>query len=222
MQELKDLLYRTSAEKLKGLADILEASDSTVNAIADKFCCQSQNLGEFFWGVFSGKQPSYKEIVQQTARQLGISYRNYETSSEIEVKIAQHVMETVWENMTPEQRQQMDAELKATAAKYDKGAELLSNVSIFGALTAAKLSGFGVYLLASTTLGAITGVIGITLPFVIYTSMSTMLAVVIGPVGWLGAGLFAFWNMTGPNYKKLVPAILYVCMLRAELNGGFA
>ncbi len=81
-------------------------------------------------------------------------------------------------------------------------------------LTAAQLSGFGVYLLASTTLGAITGAIGITLPFAVYTAMSSAIAVIIGPVGWIGAGLFAVWQLTGANYKKLIPAILFVCALR--------
>ena len=63
----------------------------------------------------------------------------------LEVKISQKVLETVWEKMTPAQREQMEAELQRTAQEFDKGGALAGSMSIFTALTAAKLSGFGVY-----------------------------------------------------------------------------
>jgi uncharacterized protein YaaW (UPF0174 family) len=168
-----------------------------------------------------GNEPSYKKITQQVANELKIKFKKYETSQELEIKIAQKVMETVWEKMTPEQRKEMEEELKKTAKEFDRGKALASSASIFGALTAAQLSGFGVYLLASTTLGAITGVIGLTLPFAAYTALSSAIGIIIGPVGWIGAGLFAAWKLTGANYKKLIPAILYVCALRAKKDGNF-
>jgi uncharacterized protein YaaW (UPF0174 family) len=130
--------------------------------------------------------------------------------------MAKKVMKTVWEKMTPEQRRQMEREWQKTAAEFDKSGSLAGSASIFAALTASQLSGFGIYLLATTSLGALTGVIGITLPFAVYTAMTTAIAVIIGPVGWIGAGLFALWALSGPNYKKLIPAILYVCALRSQ------
>ena len=51
-------------------------------------------------------------------------------------------------------------------------------------LVAANLSGFGLYTAASTSLGAVAGAAGVTLPFVVYTTMSSVLAVLTGPVGW--------------------------------------
>ena len=130
-------------------------------------------------------------------------------------------METVWEKMTPEQREQMEESLRETAKEFGKGIEFASGASIFAALTAAQLSGFGVYLLATTTLGSLSGVIGVTLPFALYTTMTSTIATIIGPVGWLGAGLFTVWKLTGTNYKKLIPAVVYICALRARLDGKF-
>ncbi|HEY9850223.1 MAG TPA: hypothetical protein V6D28_12235 [Leptolyngbyaceae cyanobacterium] len=218
MDQLKNLLNRSSSEEIAALAKILDASPATVSGIVDAFLWNCQSKLTYIFG----NEPSYKKIVQQVAKELKVRYQEYESVREIEIRIAQKVMETLWEKMTPEQRKEMEVQLRSTAAEFDKTGALLESASIFGALTAAQLSGFGIYLLASTTLGAITGAIGITLPFVVYTTMSSAIAVVIGPVGWIGAGLFAVWKLTGPNYKKLIPAILYVCALRARLDGGFA
>lgn len=221
MEQLKHLLNQASTEEIRALATILTAP-STVDGILEQLSWNSQDLSESLYCFFLNHQPSYKEIVQQVAGELKVQYRQYESTEEIEIKIAQKVMETVWERMTPVQRQEMEAQLRAAAAQFNRGGELLSSVSVFGSLMAARLSGFGIYLLASTTLGAITGVLGITLPFVVYTTMSSAIAVILGPVGWVGAGLFAVWQLTGPNYQKLIPAVLYICALRARLAGGFA
>ena len=50
--------------------------------------------------------------------------------------------------------------------------------------------------------------------------MSSTIAVVLGPVGWIGVGLFVLWKLTGPNYPRLIRAILYIAMLRARQQHG--
>lgn len=66
------------------------------------------------------------------------------------------------------------------------------------AIGAAQLSGFGVYLLASSTLGAITSVLGITLPFAFYTGISSVISLVIGPIGFLVMGVLVY-----RSFKKI-------------------
>ncbi len=66
------------------------------------------------------------------------------------------------------------------------------------------------------------GVLSVTLPFAVYITMSSAIAVIIGPVSWIGAGLFTIWKLTGANYKRLIPAILYVSALRAKQQGNFS
>ena len=45
--------------------------------------------------------------------------------------------------------------------------------------------------MASTVLGGLTSALGITLPFAVYMGMSQMIALAIGPVGWLAL----FWRV---------------------------
>ena len=70
--------------------------------------------------------------------------------------------------MTPEQREEMEAELRRVAQEFDESGELTGSASIFAALTGSQLSRFGVYLLSSTTLGTLKDVVGVTLtlPFI--------------------------------------------------------
>ena len=171
------------------------------------------------FGSWFGPERTYHEIVCQVADKLDIWYIRSETTAEVEVRIARKVLQTMWEKMTPAQRQQMEEQLSDVVQQLDdKGIRLAQSSGLFTLLLAGKLSGFGIYLLASTSLGAITGTLGVALPFAVYTTMSSMIAVVLGPVGWSAAALFAIWKLTGPDYPFLIQAILYVMMLRTKDN----
>ena len=63
--------------------------------------------------------------------------------------------------------------------------EQVASVTALATIGAAQLSGFGIYLLASSTVGALSSVVGVTLPFALYTGMSKLISIAIGPVGFL-------------------------------------
>lgn len=83
-------------------------------------------------------------------------------------------------------------------------------------LATANLSGFGVYLLATTSLSALSGLIGITFSFATYTALTSTIAFVTGPAGWIGLGIYAIWQFTDVDYKKLIPSIIYIHWLREK------
>ena len=161
-------------------------------------------------------EPSYLKIVSQTANKLKIKTSATASPQEIETAIAQKVLTAMWKKMTPEQRLRIDEELQKIARRFDKANVLLGYQSIFTILRTAQLSGFGVYLAATTALGALTSTLGITLPFTAYTTMTSAISLIIGPVGWIGLGLLAAWQLTGPNHNRIVQAILYIRILRSE------
>lgn len=96
---------------------------------------------------------------------------------------------------------------------------LKGQVAALGAISAAQASGFGVYLLATTTLGAITQSLSITLPFVIYTGLTKAISIIIGPIGWAGLGFSVFWKLTGPDWKRLLPALVYIITVKYRPTG---
>lgn len=213
MTELLKILEKSNNEEIVGLADILKCEPYVDSIFLSLQSYAGSNIKKL------GNSLTYKDIVCKVAGKLKIDYLPDQTSQEIEIKINQKIFETMWNKMSDEERNEMKTKLEEMAKKYDKSG-IMSSSALVGALIAGKLSGFGVYLLASTSLGALTGVLGVTLPFVVYTTISSAISVILGPVGWIGTGLFVIWKLTGPNYKKLVPAIVYISILRSkqELN----
>ena len=211
------LLDKATPKERRALAEILEAESPKPEHILEAFRWNCQSI----FGYLAGSEPSYSQIAEQVAEKLEINPVGV-TVEELEVEIARKVLRTAWEKMTPEQREEFEAELKRTAHEFDQDGEFARSASIFAALTGVQLSKFGVYLLSSTTLSTLKGVISVALPFVAYATMSRAIAGIIGPVGWIGAGLFTIWKLTGANYKRLIPAILYVSALRAKQQGNFS
>ena len=91
-----------------------------------------------------------------------------------------------------------------------KSPNLSGPLSTIAALGAAQLSGFGVYMAATTALGFVTNAIGVTLPFAVYTGLTSTIAFVIGPLGWLGAGIWGVWKITSPKWKRIIPGLIYI------------
>ncbi len=55
-------------------------------------------------------------------------------------------------------------------------------------VVAGELSGFSIYLATTTGLGAISSAIGVTFPWAVYQGATTVLGVMLGPIGWALAG----------------------------------
>ncbi len=219
MEEIRPLIDSATPEERQALADILKAEEPTADSIFNAFWRRCQSV--LGWGIMEDR-PSYKEIVHQVAGKLQIPFDSDSDVEAVEIEIMQKVWNTIWEKMTPEQQAELKAQMQKTADEFDKNGALAGSAGSVGALTAAQLSGFGVYLLASTTLGALTGAVGIALPFAVYTTMSSAISLIIGPVGWLGIILFFTWKLTGANYNRLTQAVIYILALREKQRGGFA
>ena len=161
------------------------------------------------------KYNSYSKILKKVGGKLKIEKLNV-SDKDLERKITVSILKSVVEKMSTDESVKFEEEI-IKQAKKDKGV-LIETGGAIATLTAANLSGFGVYLLATSTLSAISGIIGVTFSFAIYTAMSSIISVVIGPAGWLSTGAFVLWKTTKVNYKRLIPAIIYIGWLREKYS----
>lgn len=140
--------------------------------------------------------PSYRSFLENIAKKSGIlekeilsgvSFVN-ESILNIEAKMLVALFQNEFEKMTDEEREQFILELESGGLKKEQ----ISSVLALTTLVSAQASGIGIYLLASTALGAISGFFGIALPFVVYTGMSSLISTLIGPLGFLLAGIWVW------------------------------
>ena len=206
--EAKRIVDAGSDGERGNLATILEQDRS---ASADRVVGEICRLGSHSFASLLGRKPvAYREVVADVARKMGVPKAKVAGSTmDLEQLVIGVGFDKVLERLSPEQREALLQGVGGGSYKGVGGAA--------GTLTVAHLGGFSVYLMASTVLSAVTGSIGLTLPFAVYTGMSVALSVVLGPIGWIALGLWAFAKMGGPNYKKTIPAVLAIACMRARL-----
>lgn len=163
--------------------------------------------------------PSYEELLQSAAKELGIA-KHCETSSDLELYIPDAVIVASLQKSTPEQRRKF-FETQINAAQICESAGLgetsFSGVRTTAAMLAvANASGFGVFGAATTALGFVTHAVGTVLPFGVYTGMSKTIAVIIGPPGWLALGAWTAVKVTSTNWKKLLPLVIAIIQAKSR------
>lgn len=157
--------------------------------------------------------PSYSSLICHASEHLGV-FEGNPSLQESELYISHAVIVEALTKMTPKQRvtffnSQIDI-CQLPAKMEIKDNSLVAPLTAVTALGLAQASGFGVYIASTTALGFLTHAVGITLPFAVYTTMTSTIAIVIGPLGWLSVGLWGAWKFTGPDWRKLVPALVYI------------
>jgi uncharacterized protein YaaW (UPF0174 family) len=178
--------------------------DLNRSALEDEFC----SVGSWTLGAVK----TYEEIVRDLAAKMSIACQPDATVVGIEKAIVAKVWNDAIAMMTPEQVAEIRQEMEQLASKYGKSLE--KELTGLAALSAAQLSGFGVYLLGSTVLGAINGALGLGLSFGVFTGLSSLISIVIGPVGWATLGLLTIVKLGAPNYKKILPVVLLIARTR--------
>ncbi|MCQ3950736.1 MAG: hypothetical protein DPW14_13090 [Planctomycetes bacterium] len=211
-EKVKWLYYSWAIEKIK------EGGGSAIGWIIERITGKPPSK------VMSADEipvPSYQDLAVGAAKHLGVFVKEA-TVQRLLLYVAHSVVITSVQKMSPEQRvkffeQQSDATSMAENGGV-KGQSWLGPVTTFGALGVAQASGFGIYMASTTALGFLTHAVGITLPFVAYTALSSTIAFVIGPAGWLGAAAWVGWKLTATDWQKLIPALLYVEMVNNRVQ----
>lgn len=160
--------------------------------------------------------PSYENLLESACKKTN-SFAEGSTTHQLEIYLIETVMIKALFSMKAEDRHRTLNET-FSPEEVARNANIKSNyiapITVLGTLALANASGFGIYLAATTTLGFLTHAIGIALPFAAYTGLTSSIAFLIGPVGWLGAGVWAFWTLTGAEWKKIIPAVMYIISVK--------
>ena len=128
-----------------------------------------------------------------------------------EKAVASHLLEGVYKGLSPDDRRKLDESVAAQARA--KGIKTLGGSA--ATLAALNAGGFATYMAMSSILHFVT--MG-TLTFSTYTAASSVLAVVIGPAGWVALGSLWAYKAASPDEKKLCAVVIQIAVLRAKYN----
>lgn len=146
---------------------------------------------------------TYKEILLKIASHHKIPITEQTEIKKLEEEILLFKFNENYNNLSAENQEKFKNEIEKFGEHQNIDNSQMGSLGAIGALTIANASGMGMYIMASTVVGGLSGILGITLPFAFYTGMSSFLAVITGPVGWtLGLG-YVVYSLRNENLDSI-------------------
>lgn len=220
MRDLEALLNSATYDQKQPLVAILDThfcSKPSTEEIVFGIQWLHRNIFEMVQRDASGKSESYAEVLQTLLKKLGISSPRFADCALLEELLVKSIFQAMWLQLNAKQQKDAESTISTVISTIKEKREWFEVGGIAGAMVAAKLGGFGTYMLASSAISGLGNVAAITIPFGVYKSVSSALSVALGPLGWLGLTIFSAYKLTGTNYQKLIPAAMYIALLRNEL-----
>lgn len=172
---------------------------------------------------FKDKTVRYDELARWVAEEYDVHSALAVGAStfKVEQAIVLQLFAGYWDRLTPEQRSELLAQLDPDRTLIDPaGIALMSGTAAAATLAGSALFfGFAFYTTMSTTIAWIGALLGVTVPWVVYSSASTLVAfLATNPFGWallaVGAGASVAW-LGGANEQKSAAFVCQINALRA-------
>ncbi len=211
------ILCSATREERANLCVLLAIPDtSEANVIETAIRCAGSHSISTAARMAAGKDKyvPYVEVAGDVAKKCGGKILPDMSEAELEQLAVSAALTKMLQKATTEQRDKILKELAEAQRQSAKG-----EAKVAGALVLANLSGFALYVTASTILGGITGALGIALPFAAYTGLSSLISVVTGPIGWTVLGAWTAFKLGGVNYKKTMASVFMIGAVRGRLIG---
>lgn len=166
----------------------------------------SNTIGRIFTGAVD-----YDECVKRVAKKVGVN-ENYLTDDEVqnEFLILQKALSTAYEKLSPKEREEKFAELKKEIGDKINDDILIQILkgSSSALLTALQLA--GPYILEGIFWRIVAGGVG--------TAVFSAARIALVAVPFLNAimGAWLIFDISGPAYRKIVPSVLNIAVLRLQ------
>jgi uncharacterized protein YaaW (UPF0174 family) len=166
------------------------------------------------------KSLTYEFLLREACSKSDIKDAHCESAGLLEIYLYEAIIARMLVAMNAKQRHEFltrQVRLDIMAAGFPSTG-LSGPVTTLAALSAAQASGFGVYMGATTALGLASHALGVTLPFAVYTGMTSTIAFLIGPIGFLATVGWLAHVFTSPEWARIVRGLLHVIAMRAKYD----
>jgi uncharacterized protein YaaW (UPF0174 family) len=192
--------------------------------------CYGHSLANIFRDEY---EPDYLPIVRATGKKLKLPVHDHQTVPEIEQQIVVEIINRLKAQIIKEKgeaawreiEEQAEEELRRAAAEGRMpGADAakikgLGPGGLAAMLFAGRLSGIGVYLWANKIFFAISTRLGLGIGVATAGPIiGKGLSLLLGPTGWAIAIIWTVYDLGNTNWKKLIPMVVAIALLRQELE----
>jgi hypothetical protein len=164
------------------------------------------------------KSLTYEFLLREACGKSDIKDAHCEAAGLLEVYLFETIIARMLVAMNAKQRHDFltrRVQLDVMAAGFPS-AGWSGPMTTLAALSAAQASGFGVYMGATTALGLASHAVGVTLPFAVYAGMTSTIAFLIGPVGFLATAGWLAHVLTSPEWARIIRGLLHIIAMRAK------
>lgn len=171
------------------------------------------DVGRLRAALLRGRTLSYARMVRSCATNLRVEPSPQDSVPSEEAEIVAEVVRRLRSKLSEAEWDEMSRKAAESLPSSARARVLLAGGA--GALAAANLAGFGLYVAATTGLAGIAGALGIVLPFGVYAGVSGAIGMVVGPAGWVALGAAALYQYGKPSQKRMLATVLAVAAARA-------
>ena len=162
--------------------------------------------------LFRGEGVSYAEVVCDVGHKVGVKeVAEYNSIEQNEALIIQKFFADALDNMSDEERVALLSSLgiKDYNIPYGAAGLLISQIML------KQFGGFAIYKMSLVMANVIArAILGAGLSFATNAAISRSIGLLVGPVGWVVSGAWLAIDLAGPAFRKTVPAVVHMAMLR--------
>lgn len=233
-ENLISVLERADNQELKTLCDIITLGKNGTPRISDSLTKTSfykrnypHNMPTLIPGMvrelslygsnsvvnfFKGEGADYSTILRKVAKRLKVSFRRTQSDEVIEGYMLQKIFDDISKPLT-------DEELRTMAREFGGKPLCYSRQAIVAAMQVAIRRG-GIYGLSwSMNVANVIARQAIGKGVATFASgavLSRSISILTGPIGWTLTAAWTAYDVAGPAYRVIVPAVIYIAYLRQK------
>ena len=223
--ELVDVIHRSLRNKddVRPLLKYLDMDESELDcgpaeerAVATKIADYLRQTGsnDFATLLRGGDGVAYEEVVFDVGEKLKAEVKRSYSIEKNEEQILLKMFEDALERMTEEEKRSIL--LSMGVNEFDIPYGPIGAIAIQNLLR--QFGGFSIYRITVIVANMVSrSLLGSGLSFATNVALTRAVSTILGPVGWIAAGIWLAIDLAGPAFRKTVPAVIHVALLRTIL-----
>ncbi|HNH53120.1 MAG TPA: ubiquinol-cytochrome C chaperone family protein [Nitrosomonas sp.] len=165
--------------------------------------------------LFRGEGVEYSEVVLDVAQKIGATDASESHSVETnEDFILRKLFADALDKMSDEEKRLLFASMgiKEGAIPFGSAGVIIVQFIL------KQFGGFATYRMSLIVANMVArAILGHGLSFATNAVITRTIGTMLGPIGWFATGLWLVIDLAGPAYRKTVPAVVHIAMLRQML-----